>query len=174
MPGQRNRTTEIQGRGASSLTLLLNINQGGAGRGPAPLSAPKVQRPWSGTNLRLAYEHPDLGDDPQEDPAAAADMALTARVADVIHRHYPDHFWKIEVSHQAGIVMISIPALMNSHAYILHIAKLDLRLQRVVNAAGEILERYRIPRSGLRLGGDEFLAAFKANPLGYRRGKPPS
>jgi hypothetical protein len=117
-------------------------------------------------SLRIGYYHPDLGDDPEDDPFAFADMHLTRRIAAVVEEHYPGHPWLIEVSHRQGIVRLSIPALMGGqNCYVVHIGALksDPGMRAIRRGCGEILERYRIPRSGFRPA--EFLSAVQARPL---------
>lgn len=114
------------------------------------------------------YEAPGLGEFDEKDPFQAADLTLTGRVADVIQRHYPGHPWMIEVSHEQGVVMVSIPLFTGRHKYVIHIntLKTDPALRTVIRAAGEILERYRIPRN--RFNVDDFLTALDGIPKHQR------
>lgn len=104
------------------------------------------------------------------DPHAAADMALTKRIAETLERHYPSHPWMVEVSHGQGVAYISLPIVMRrNQKYVLHTNTLasDPGLRAVVRAGGEVLERHNVPRSGFRL--DHFLHAREANPINQRR-----
>jgi hypothetical protein len=99
---------------------------------------------------KLAYQHPDLGDDPRPDPHGNADVALAKRIGECLHLHYPGHAWLVEVEHAQGIARVSIPHLMGSVAcYVIHLGKLavDPRMDIVCRAGGEILERYQLPRN---------------------------
>lgn len=125
---------------------------------------------YSYKNAKAQIIHPDLDDDPTEDPHVQADVALTNRIATVIEQHYAGHPWMIEVSHAQRCAFISIPLFMGQTKWVLHIDKLasDPGLRAVVRAAGEILERYRIPRQ--RFSPDHFLAALHGIPAN-RRGR---
>lgn len=110
--------------------------------------------------------------DIENDEHVAADVALTARIAEVLERHYPSHPWMVEVSHAKGCAFISLPIIMKrNQKYVLHISalKADPGLRAVMRAAGEILERHNVPRSGFSL--TPFLEARQAGPNG-RRPKP--
>lgn len=121
-----------------------------------------------GFNLELRYQHPDLGDEPEHDPFAQADIRLARAVGGMLNSHYPGHAWYVEVNHKQGVVMINIPVLMGQQRYVvkLHTLKSDPGMRSIVRAGGEILERYRMPRSGISI--DEFQAALSAQPIGRR------
>jgi len=117
---------------------------------------------------KMTYEAPGLGDTDEADPHQAADMRLTRQIAAVIQRDFPGHAWLIEVSHKQGVVMISIPLFMGRHKWVIHIEtlKTDPMMKSVMRAAGEILERYRIPRQAFSL--DNFLTALNTIPVHQR------
>lgn len=124
-----------------------------------------------GFSPRTEYEHPDIGDDPRPDPFAAVDAALMKAVAFVINKYYPGHPWKVEVSHAQGVIFLSIPVLMGAtNKYVIPIKMvknaMDLR-RHVMQQAGEILERYELPRNAFSR--DEFCRAVEAVPM-HRRG----
>lgn len=125
-----------------------------------------------GFDLQLRYEHPDLGDDPQKDERARADMALARQVGTALKAFYPGHPWFVEVSHAQGVVLISIPALTAENRYVVHIANLkgDPSMKAVMRGAGELLERFNLPRSGFDAA--HFIAALKSQPIG--RGHVPN
>lgn len=107
--------------------------------------------------------------DAEHDPYVQADVALTARIAAVLERHYPSHPWMVEVSHAKGCAFLSLPIVMKRNMkYVLHIdaLKSDPTLKAVMRAAGEILERHNIPRAGFDL--TAFMEARQAGPLGRR------
>ena len=114
-----------------------------------------------------SYDAP--GDGSEIDPFAAADLALTKRVAAKLEMHYPAHPWMVKVSHQQGVVLIKLPMVMKrNEEWVLHIStmKSDPGLKCVMRAAGEILERHAMPRHGFAL--DAFLAAREKGPYGAR------
>lgn len=115
---------------------------------------------------RLAYQHPDLGDDPRPDPFVQADLALTRRIAEIVEKHYFGQPFQIVVSHRDGIVKINIPALMGSiHWFVVHISELsnDSGFRKIVQGCGDILERFHIPRAAYDR--EEYIAAVQAMPL---------
>lgn len=120
------------------------------------------------TQPKYTYEQPGLGEFDEKDPYQTADLVLTGRVADVIQRHYPGHGWMIQVSHEQGVVMISIPLFMGYNKYTIYISTInsDPGLRSVVRAGGEILERYGIPRNNFNV--DDFLAALEGIPKHLR------
>lgn len=122
-----------------------------------------------GFAFRMAHQHPDMGDDPLEDLFKAADMSLVRQIGDILYSEYMQP-WKVEVSHRQGIVKIGIPELMGEDQwYVIKIRELetDPSFRLVRRAAGEVLERYRIPRMG-KFSEFEFMEALKRHPLGYR------
>jgi hypothetical protein len=125
---------------------------------------------------RLEYQHPDRGDDPRPDFLKHADKALMLWAKRVIDQHYPGHFWRIEADHAQGILKLQIPAFMGINWYVVPIdhLKTDPSMRAVVRGCGEILERYNIPRSGLRM--DDFMGALEIIPKHQRGiyGKVPS
>lgn len=121
------------------------------------------------TQLHHTYEPSEwtkeTGD---EDPFAHADMALSKNISETLMAHYPDHFWFVRVDCAQGVAFIRIPILMGATLnYILPLALLagDPSNRCVMRAGGEILERYRIPRSGLEKGLPDFHAAQRKHRL---------
>ena len=101
--------------------------------------------------------------DVDADEYAAADLALTMRIAAVLEQHYPAHPWMVQVSHASGCAFVALPLVMKrNQKFVLHIDKLkmDPSLRAVVRAGGEILG------SGFSL--DHFIHARDAGPLGRR------
>lgn len=135
---------------------------------PAP--RPTIQtRKINGFNSKFGT-HEKLGEE-HVDPFLAADVTLTAQIAECLERHYPSHPWMVKVTHAQGVAMISLPLLMDAkQPYVLHIANLkgDPTLKRVMRAGGAILERLNLPRQGFSL--DKFLHARERGP--YRRRTP--
>ncbi len=108
--------------------------------------------------------------DAERDRYFEADLALTKRIAAVLEFHYPAHPWQVEVSHEKGCVFISLPVVMKrNEKFVLHTEalKTDPALRSVMRGAGEILERYNMPRMGFKL--DDFLAARDRGPFGRRQ-----
>ena len=141
---------------------------------PAPADASRPQftranlqtRKVNGFNGRVV----EAIDSDAVDPFLTADLTLTARIAAALERHYPAHPWMVKVQHAHGVAMVSLPLLMKQ-PYILHIDKLDPGLNRVVMAAGELLEKLNMPRHGFSL--DRFLHAREQGPFAPKKKPKP-
>ena len=55
--------------------------------------------------------------------------------------------WRVHVNEQGGIVEITNVRLSGRMGFTLHLNKLDPEGRKVVRAAGELLERYRVTRA---------------------------
>lgn len=121
-------------------------------------------------DLRVGYEHPDLGDDPRHDPHAKADVALAATILGALDARYPGHPWGARADHAQGVVLITLRGFGNWH-YCIHISTLksDPGLRSVMRGAGELLERIGVARRGFTV--DDYKAAVAAGPLLPTRGK---
>lgn len=94
----------------------------------------------------------------EEDPYRRLDMAIAMRIGETLHQHYPNHLWEVRADSAQGIATVKIPFLMGpTLCYVLHLDKLDTDGRQVRDAGGEILERFKIPRSGIDLAA--FVAA---------------
>lgn len=60
---------------------------------------------------------------------------------------FPGYDWLVSADDVAGCIDIYLPEMGGNHAYTLHIAKLDARLDKVMKAGGEILERHNLSRT---------------------------
>lgn len=136
--------------------------QAARGQGLATIQSRKV----NGFNAqKIAYEPPAEA----IDPYLTADVTLTKRIADCLNHHYPAHPWLVQVTHAQGVAMIKLPLIMpkNDHWVIkISTINVDPSLKCVMRAAGEILERYNMPRHGFSL--DKFLVAREAGPYGRK------
>lgn len=113
----------------------------------------------------FGHQRPSTDGPVEPDPFAAADMALTKKVAAIIQGHYPGHPWLVVCDHKQGIVKIKIPQFMGATNWgVIKIGNLksDPGMTTVVRICGEILERYQIPRVGFSR--DDFLAARNLIP----------
>ena len=118
---------------------------------------------------RVVYDAP--GEPGDYDPFAVADLSLSKACTETLEFHYPGHFWEVMADHAQGIVLVSIPILTKKYKYVVKIRALvsDPSQRAIVRAGGEILERFKIPRSSLDLSA--FMAA--RNKVGYGDAKPP-
>jgi hypothetical protein len=131
--------------------------------------------------MKLGYEHPGLGDDRSPDPYAAAKIAIAQWTGDMLNRVYPGHAWHCEVliqrgtgAHAGGVIKIRLNGIMPPDRwYVVNLADVmtDPGGKRtVLKGAGEILERYSIPRG--RFDIDHWRQALNAMPVSAKtRGK---
>jgi hypothetical protein len=83
-------------------------------------------------------------------PTTAADMAMAKEVADALCRHYPGHPWLVNVDSAKGVALIRNPLLNDNYAMVRHTKNLTLTNASAwaMQAGGEWLERYNLPRRG--------------------------
>lgn len=108
-------------------------------RGMVPGRGPKVE-------YQFMRERSGAFDD-EEQANAAADMATTKAVAEILHSHYRGHFWAVATDSKQGCVLITIPILLGNWKFMLKLK--ELTPAKVIKAGGEILERFNIPRSSI-------------------------
>lgn len=82
--------------------------------------------------------------------------------------HYPGHPWSIEC--HGGVLAIRLPAIFGPFSY--NIAIASMTDHDIIRGAGELLERTKIPRSGLKKGLAQFLAA-RQNRVSRHNQTPP-
>ena len=88
-------------------------------------------------------------------PTMAADLALAANVLRDLGSVYPGYLWDVAADHEAGILTIKlrIPNMirkgMGDPGFLMHIATVIGAdgVKKVRWAAGEVLERHKLPRS---------------------------
>lgn len=110
----------------------------------------ELRRFRAGPRLRVQTDH----------EGSDYDTWLCAQIFTVLMDHYPGHFWQVRVESKQGIARIRIPILMgDTLGYTLMLSDLagDPSYKAVKRAAGEILERWNIPRTAFSL--QDFLAA---------------
>lgn len=116
-------------------------------------STKELLRFRAGPNLRVQS-------DLEDEEGGEYDLWLARQIFTVLMDHFPGHFWQVEVRSKQGIARIRIPILMgDTLGYTLHLSKLanDPSYRAVRMAAGEILERWNIPRTSFSL--QDFLSA---------------
>ncbi|MCP5087927.1 MAG: hypothetical protein GY952_14130 [Rhodobacteraceae bacterium] len=116
------------------------------------------------TNDRL-----EEGADPEQKDQTIIDYETRAchAVSGCLQAHYPGHLWDIEVSVEGKYVAIRLP-FSNVPA---SLPLLGLEPSLVVRAGGHMLERFSLRRGGFSM--DEYYAACRADPLGYRKNTIP-
>lgn len=141
----------------------------------AQIRMPPIVRPEHryGYN-RTVYKSDGHGDTGNEaDPYHAQNADLAKRMWEAIQAKYPGQPLTTGANYAQGVCMIYFN-LFTPQPYIIKIANLkaDPGLKRVVRAAGEILERYRIPRSGFTVS-DMVNALTKWRPTHRLADRPP-
>ena len=85
------------------------------------------------------------------------DVTLNNEVLRVLHRHYPDYGWFVDVPKDQGVVIVKNLDLIGNKpwGFVLKRAMMDADLKCVMRAGGELLERYKRFRRGFRI--DEYV-----------------
>jgi hypothetical protein len=78
------------------------------------------------------------------------DHFVATRVNEILTHHFPGYPWKSQCDAQQGIVAFSIPVLMGPTLHqVIRLAEWgDLTPMKVIDAGGELLERFNLPRKG--------------------------
>lgn len=94
-------------------------------------------------SLQNDIEHDELGIKP---PAAV--VSLHNNIMKAINKHYPSWAgtWKIAIDTHGGVVRVRNMAISGKMGFLLKIKAIDPEMRKVVHAAGELFERYRIAR----------------------------
>jgi len=121
-------------------------------------------------NLKLKYEN--LDDSGDEDPFARAKMAICKWTAARLEAFYSGHPWMVEVrmNRWGGVIQIQLRGLMPpNHWYSIPLSKVISDpggRTTILKGAGELLERYNIPRTNFSL--DQWRQAIERFPLNGR------
>jgi len=85
-----------------------------------------------------------------EGPVSGAGQTLCRNLIARLEQVYPAFAgaWRVAINEPGGIIEVTNMMLSGRMGFIMHIAKIDPEGRKVVRAAGELLERYRIARSG--------------------------
>lgn len=130
--------SDEEARGYVSSDVLQRLLQSG--------SAPRHRRPaWS----KIWWD----GDETEEEKRIARlQNKYAAELATVINREYPGCLFIVEPNFKGGIVRIRHPLLPAKWGYTLFLRQLysDPSLKCVVDACGELLERFNLPRGRYR------------------------
>lgn len=96
------------------------------------------------------------------DFVSPAEWALAGEVHNLLSLHYPGHIFAVNADLKGGVVIIqlaypdrgkhsgSLKDMLSQWGYVIRIAEMDTpdeRRRLVINGGGELLERYRLPRS---------------------------
>lgn len=132
-----------------------------------------VSRSFGQPSMATFVSNDQGSDDPEDDKYAQRDAMFAAAIGRVLHQHYRGHYWNVIVDSRphAGIAKIWISILMSAGCpYILHLVDAHSPWH-VIRAGGELLERFKIPRSTIDL--PAVLAAQKRQGPLWDRMAPP-
>jgi hypothetical protein len=90
-----------------------------------------------------------LIDSPQ---ITANELLMAKTVAESLHKHYPGHLWAVSI--EDARIIIKDLYLSGEWGYALHIPRIysiSSLVKDCLTAGGEILERFRQARSGMRV-----------------------
>jgi hypothetical protein len=101
------------------------------------------------------------------------DRDVTARYRAILMNVYPGYDWRVEVRHAQGIAYVSLP-LFSVWGEVVHLSELmgDVRHKALTDAAGALLERYRLPRGKADMAAIDAAVAKYMPSLTYRL-RPP-
>ena len=74
---------------------------------------------------------------------------LQQQIGETLKRHYPGYLWAVQVDILGGVVNIYNLTLTGRWGFVVHIKNIDSRMKKIVDAGGEMLERYFMPRDRL-------------------------
>lgn len=79
-----------------------------------------------------------------------AEITICKGIGRLLEFHYPGHPWSVEVNIEQGYAKVSIPDLLGPNwGWVILLSEMSDQL--VIKAGGEILERFKIPRSTIDL-----------------------
>ena len=93
------------------------------------------------------------------------DFELAMRCGEELHKHYPGYAWGVNVSSETGMVQVRNLTLSGEWGFNIKLITInsDPSLKLLVNAGGEILERYKVRRG--RASEDQ-IALLKTDAIG--------
>lgn len=83
-------------------------------------------------------------------PVSGAGQTLARNLIARLEQFYPAFTgaWRVCINEPGGVIEVTNLMLSGRMGFLMHIAKIDPEGRKVVRAAGELLERYRVARSG--------------------------
>jgi len=87
---------------------------------------------------------------PEDLAAFPQDVMLQRELETVLHRHYPGHFWHLDVNIRQGLINVRNLFLSGAFGFRIKLQGVFSASQvehDVMVAGGELLERYNMPRS---------------------------
>lgn len=92
---------------------------------------------------------PQILTDSSSVPLSGYAHTIARNIIGRLEEHYPAFtgYWRVSVNEMGGTIEVTNLLLSGRWGFLMHIAKIDAEGRKVVRAAGELLERYRISRA---------------------------
>ncbi|WP_286237982.1 hypothetical protein [Neptuniibacter halophilus] len=81
---------------------------------------------------------------------AIIDMEKAKQIAEKLWKHYPGHLWAVHADTVNNVATVQLLGVSGQWGFYLHLDKLDPGLRKVMQAGGEILERFNLHRGQRR------------------------
>lgn len=116
----------------------------------------------------MPFGHAIIKWDGRDADKATLDVSLCKAVGERLHEEYPGYMFRVMCDSAQGILWITMPVLMGNWKYVFHLSNLqtDPNYSKIIQAAGEALERHDLPRS--KIDHAAIRAAIEADPIGPR------
>lgn len=100
------------------------------------------------SNAAKRIEKDGIVTDSRELQCKASTVILVKNIADYLERHYPGWLWAVRPNEHGGVVTIYSLRLSGKWGYLLHLKTVqqDPRMDCVIRAGGEVLERFKMRR----------------------------
>lgn len=74
------------------------------------------------------------------------DFDVAKQVSETLNKHYPGYMWAVNVESETGMVQVRNFSLSGIWGFNLHLRQVqeDIHGKLIINAGGEILERFRV------------------------------
>ena len=101
-------------------------------------------------------------------PISSAGDTLARNLIARLNAAYPafEGYWTVMVNEQGGVIEVMNLMLSGKWGFLMHINKIDAEGRKVVRAAGELLERYKISRSAIKSVAMQSLSVAPRNRFG--------
>ena len=105
-------------------------------------------------NLDLSDVLPNIIADSSEVPLSGASVMMARQLVARLEQFYPtadtvmpNGYWRVSVNEQGGVIEVTNMSLSGRWGFLMKIRSLDPEGRKVVQAGGELLERFRISRA---------------------------
>lgn len=126
------------------------------------------ERPWGSPQIEVAFTHEPSSLDP-DGLRVEYDLWVAKRAMELLQDKYPGYQWSVRADSAKGSLTFSLPLLLGS-CWCYHVAWDDLDPAVIVRGGGELLERFRLPRSMVDLAA---MVVARGNAISKPRHKVP-